>query len=271
VVIKGHQPRETQARLGAVYAIQSELRQTGFPCPEPLLGPTALSGGHATVEALLVDGEFRDTHHPQCRHLIAEALARHLQITNQQPAAEALGGGWSLFDGDRLWPAEAHAPIFDFDATGAGAEWIDALGAQAKTQITPDGPLLAGHGDWSGKHFRFAQSRITAIYDWDSLGLRSEAALVGTAAITYTTRFDLPGVPRMPSPDETRAFIDEYSNARATPLTRDEREQIAAHALLLAAYTARCEHCSLNGYDADGDPDSFTIALRSHGNAYLLT
>lgn len=59
----------------------------------------------------------------------------------------------------------------------------------------PAGPI-AGHSDWSGKHFRFKDDGITAIRDRDSLAIRSEAALVGVASMTYTTRFDLPGVPR---------------------------------------------------------------------------
>jgi hypothetical protein len=133
----------------------------------------------------------------------------------------------------------------------------------------PTGPPIAGHSDWSGKHFRFRDHAITAIYDWDSLAIRSEAALVGVAAMSYTTQFDLPGVPRAPRPDEMSAFIDEYSAARETPLSRAERGQVAAHGLLLAAYTARCEHCGVGGYDADADHDSFTTALRAHGSTYL--
>jgi len=184
-------------------------------------------------------------------------------------APVALGGGWSLFESERLWPAHAHAPIFDFEATSAGAEWIDRLAAHAKSAINGAGRPIAGHSDWSGKHFRFAEEAVTAVYDWDSLAVRSEAALVGVAAMTFTTRFDLPGVSRAPTPDEMSAFIDEYGAARETALSRDEHEQIAAHALLLAAYTARCEHCGVDGYDGDADPDSFATALRTHGSAYL--
>ncbi len=271
VVIKAHQPREARERLQAVHDIQAQLYNAGLPCPQPLVGPVPLVNGHATAEALLHDGESRDTHDPACRKLIAEALAWHLAITGTQPPPRALAGSWSLTEGDRLWPTHAHAPIFDFDVTSAGAEWIDALGAQAKAAIDRTGPPIAGHSDWSGKHFRFAKAAISAIYDWDSLALRSEAALVGVAAITYTTRFDLPGVPRAPTPDEMRAFIDDFSAARATPLTQRERGQIAAHGLLVAAYTARCEHCGVDGYDADADRDSFITALRTHGSTYLTT
>jgi hypothetical protein len=271
VVVKAHQPRESRERLQAVHDIQKELYHAGLPCPQPLVGAVPLMNAHATAEALLDSGEFRDTHDPACRRLLAEALAWHLAITGPQALPRALAGGWSLTGSDRLWPTHAHAPMFDFDATTAGAEWIDTLGAQAKAALDRTGPPIAGHSDWSGKHFRFADGAISAIYDWDSLAARSEAALVGVAAITYTTRFDLPGVPRAPAPDEMRAFLDEYSAARATPLTRPEREQVAAHGLLVAAYTARCEHCGVDGYDADADPDSFVTALRTHGSTYLNT
>lgn len=210
-----------------------------------------------------------DTHDPVCRRLIAEALAWHLAVTKSHETPAALAGDWGLTESDQLWPVHAHSPIFDFDATSAGAEWIDALGAQAKAKIDRRGRPIAGHSDWSGKHFRFTHDAVTAIYDWDSLAIRPEVALVGVAAMTYTTRFDLPGVPRAPTPDEMRAFVDEYSAARETPLSRPEREQIAAHGLLLAAYTARCEHCRIGGYDPEADPNSFTAALNADGNAYL--
>lgn len=181
----------------------------------------------------------------------------------------ALAGGWTLFAPGRLWPKRAHAPIFDFQATAAGAEWIDTLAVEAKDAIDNAGTLIAGHSDWSGKHFRFAHDRITAVYDWDSLAVRTEAAIVGVAAMTYTTRFDLPGVRRSPTPDEMTAFLDDYSAARPTAFSRAERSQVAAWALLLAAYTARCEHCGVDGYDPDADSDSFTATLRAHGLQYL--
>ncbi len=269
VVVKAHQPHETRARLSAVAEIQAALHLAGLPCPEPLSEPAWLVNGFATVETLIDKGELRDTHDPGCRRLIAEALAWHLELTGSRPAPDALDGGWSLYAGDELWPSQAHSPIFDFQATSTGAEWIDAIAAQAKGLLERPRRPIVGHSDWSGKHFRFANARVTAIYDWDSLSVRSEAALVGVAAMTYTTRFDLPGVTRYPTPEEMTAFIDEYSAARDRPLNRTERRQMAAHALLLAAYTARCEHCGLNSYDADTDPASFTTALRTHGQTYL--
>jgi fructose-specific component phosphotransferase system IIB-like protein len=164
-----------------------------------------------------------------------------------------------------LWPHEAHSPIFDFDATALGAEWIDAIAAEAKRRIVL-GDSIIGHSDWSGKHFRFAGEEVSVVYDWDSLRAQPEPATVGVAAITFTTNFELPGVKLTPEPDEVRAFVDEYSASRAQPLTRREREQIAAWATFVAAYTARCEHALKRPAD---DPDRFTAALRAHGPKYL--
>jgi Phosphotransferase enzyme family len=240
VVVKGHRPRETLERLRAVQEIQGALYRAGLPCPEPLGEPSRLVHGFATVETFIDEGELRDTHDPGCRELIAQALAWHMQITESRPTPEALAGGWNLFAGEGLWPASAHSPVFDFPATSTGAEWIDAIATQAKlltepADQRPADQRLAGHSDWSGKHFRFADGRITAIYDWDSLSVRTEAAIVGVAAMTFSTRFDLPAVRRYPTPDEMNAFIDAYSAARQRPLNRAERKQTAAHALLLAA------------------------------------
>jgi hypothetical protein len=88
--------------------------------------------------------------------------------------------------------------------------------------------------------------------------------------MTFTTNFDMPGLSLTPTPDEMRAFVDEYSAARQTPLDRRQREQVAACATFIAAYTARCEHCGHGGYDSDADPCSFTAALREHGLEYLI-
>lgn len=268
--MKAHQPRESRERLEAVQSVQGVLFRAGFPCPEPLVDPAAIGDGFGVVESLVDVGEFRDTHDPTCRRLIAEALAWHLEVARACGRPAALSSAWSLYAPDSLWPREAHAPIFDFDATAAGAEWIDAIAARAKPLAAKPGALLVGHSDWSGKHFRFEDDRVTAVYDWDSLHLGREAVIVGVAAMTFTTNFDMPGLKLTPTPDEVRAFVDEYSNARRTPLRREEREQVAACATFIAAYTARCEHCRYDGYDGAKDPNSFTSALREHGLNYSV-
>jgi Ser/Thr protein kinase RdoA (MazF antagonist) len=268
VVVKAFQPRESAEALAAAQGVQAHLHREGFPCPEPLAAPSALVDGLATSERLVDDGAVRDTHDPACRRLMAEALAWHLELTRACGAPAALAGGWSLYTAGRLWPREAHTPTVDLDGTAAGAAWIDAIAAEAKAAAltAAPGPTVVGHTDWSGKHVRFDAGRVTVVYDWDSLRLGPEAVVVGNAAMTFTANFDLPGTARAPAPDEMRAFVDEYSAARPTPLTRTERDHVAACATFIAAYTARCEHAHGIGPD---DPHSFAWALRTHGADYL--
>ena len=263
VVVKVHQPREDSETLAAVLDVQGHHHRSGFPCPEPLGGPVAVGDRYATVEALVDDGEPGDTHEPARRRLVAEALASHLEIARACGFPASLQRGWNAYPSDRLWPAEAHDPRLDLAGTAAGAEWIDAFAARVKPTATRDTPPVLGHLDWSGKHFRFADDRITAVYDWDSVRVATEAVVVGNAAFAFTANWDLPGVDPAPQPDEVSAFIDEYDAARATRLTRDEREQLVACGVYLMAYVARCEH-------ANGDPGgAYTRALRRHGSRYL--
>jgi hypothetical protein len=192
---------------------------------------------------------------------MAAALARHLALARACGLLPGLARGWSLYVPDALWPPEAHSPLFDFAATAAGAEWIDALAARAKPLVAGGEPL-AGHHDWCGEHMRFAGGEVVAVYDWDSLAIGPEAVIAGNAAATFTADFTRPGHDQAPSPEETRAFVDEYSAARAVPLSRAERERIAAAATFVLAYSARCEH-------ALGTAGPVTAALRARGDDYL--
>ena len=263
VVVKVHQSREDSETLTAVVEVQAHHHRVGFRCPEPLGGPVPVADRLATVEALVVDGEPGDTHEPGRRRLVAEALAEHLEIARACGSPAALRRGWNAYPTDRLWPAEAHDARLDLAGTAAGAEWIDAFAARVKPTATRDARPVLGHLDWSGKHFRFAEGRITVVYDWDSVRVATEAVIVGNAAFAFTANWDLPGVDPAPGPDEVSAFLDDYDAARASRLTSGERAQIVACGAYLMAYVARCEHA--NG-DSDG---AFTRELRQHGSRYL--
>jgi hypothetical protein len=267
VVVKAHQPRERRDFLEAVHRVQAHLHREGFPCPRPLAGPEPIGRGLATAEELVDEGERRDAHDPEVRRAMARLLARHLELTRACGAPPALGKRWSLFAGDGLWPPEAHSPIFDFVATGEGAEWIDAVAERARPLATARGEPVIGHHDWSGEHFRFrgraATPEVTVVYDWDSLGLSPRAHVLGVAAATFSADPAL-GAPLAPSPEEVRAFLDDYGE----PLSRAERERVMAVATYVIAYIARCEHCGV-GQIATDDPRSFAAALRRHGDDYL--
>ncbi len=263
VIVKIHQPREGPETLAAVLDVQGHHHRAGFPCPEPLGGPIPVGDRWATVETLVVEGDPADTHEPRRRRLVARALARHLDVARACGLPPALRRGWDAYATDRLWPLEAHDPRIDLAGTAGGAEWIDAFAASVKPTATRGAPPVLGHLDWSGKHFRFAQDRLTVVYDWDSVRVATEAVIVGNAAFSFTANWDLPGVDPAPEPDEVLAFIDDYDDARGTRLTRSQREQTVACGAYLAAYVARCEHAS---GDRDG---AYTRALARHGTHYL--
>ena len=262
VVVKAHQPRQRIEFLRTVFETQQYLADQEFPCPRPVIPPTPMGEGFATVEELVEVGFFADPHQPFIREAIAKALARLVELTRPLGAPPALRHAWSLRDGEGLWPPTAHSPIFDFAATAEGAEWIDELASEAKARIPVDDEELIVHSDWSGKHFRFNDDgEITVVYDWDSLGLRTELQALGIAAATFTSNFEM-DLFYAPAPDEVTVFIEEYAQARPVPLSKNEVLGAHAVAAYLMAYTARCEH-------ALGNRGHFNEALARFGSAYL--
>lgn len=261
VVVKAHQPKEPLEYLRAVHAVQSHLAATGFPAPPPLLAPTPLGLGHATIEELRVEGAWADAHDPSVRCTMAETLARLVQLGRGFVDLPGLRPGLlSRIPDGQIWP-EPHSAIFDFEATAAGAEWIDELAAQAREVLRrPAGDRVVGHVDWSVKHFRFEKGLVTAIYDWDSLAVDLEPVIVGQAARGFTFTWNLP-VRLAPSLEESRAFVAEYETARGAPFTPAERETAGAAAVYALAYTARCEHA--RGSVAPGNA---LDALAAHGS-----
>ncbi len=239
VVVKLHLARERPDRLACVQRMQHHLVDAGFPCPRPIGQPHTVLGLPATVEEEVGGGEERDAHDPDVRRVMAHSLARLVRLTDQLDDLEGLGEAWAPDDADGLW-GEPHNALFDFEATAAGAEWIDELAASATTR-SKAGRLVAGHTDWSVKHFRFRDLEVHAIYDWDSLRLESEPGIVAGAAVhfPYTEAYD---VPRVASLDELRAFVAEYEEQRSAEFAPVERDAIWAHAVRALAYTARCEH-----------------------------
>jgi hypothetical protein len=264
VVVKAHRPRQSRELVEAVLRVQAAHAGAGFPCPRPLAGPAPLGEGLGTAEELIDEGESRDTHDPALRRAMAELLARHVEIARacDEPT---LARNWDILQGDSLWPPERHDPSFDFEATAAGAEWIDRVAAEARPRAAEPAEPIAGHMDWSGEHFRFTGDRATVVYDWDSLALRPEHHVVGAAAGTFTHN-PPSGAPLAPSPEEAAAFVDEYGAARGRPPSTAERERIAAMTTYVIAYIARCEHAL---GQTPADDRTFSAALNRHTTAYL--
>ena len=265
VVVKVHQPKEPVEFLQAVHVVQSYLVDAGFPAPRPLLAPSPLGLGHATVEELRVEGSWADAHDPAVRRTLAETLARLVKLGRAFVNLPGLRRGLLSRIPDRqLWP-EPHSAIFDFDASAAGAEWIDELAGRAREVLRrPAGGRVLAHNDWSVKHFRFEDGAVTVVYDWDSLAVDLEPVVVGEAAGGFTFTWNLP-VPLAPSLEESRAFVAAYEAARGAAFTSAERETAGAAAVYGLAYIARCEHCL-----GRVEPGNALDALAAHGERLFV-
>jgi hypothetical protein len=143
---------------------------------------------------------------------------------------------------DQLWP-EPHDLRFDFPGTASGAEWIDDAARAARAPLVATRLAdLVGHLDWRVQNLAFAGCTVTAIYDWDSVRLAPEAAVVASAAVIHPIDWRL-GLPDpLPTLDQLDGFVADYEAARGAPFDADEREVLVAGQRWVASYGARCQH-----------------------------
>ena len=254
----------SRAALEAVHRVQARLHRQSFPAPAVVVAPHPFLDGHASVLGWLDRGEQQDAARPAVRRAMAAALARLIVEALPHAGLDALP---RLEYPERSVWGPSHSVLFDFAATARGAGWIDEIGA-ASAAVARRGAdrVVLGHRDWSVKNLRFdggatGESTVSAVYDWDSLAVGPEAAIVGMAAATFTTTWDIPVVRLLPTPDDMAAFVADYEAAAGRELTGAERRIAGAAATYVLAYTARCEHCA----GASGAPETWPS-----GSARLL-
>ena len=232
VVLKLHRWNVSLERLSAVQEVQLHLARQGLPAPMPLARPAPLGQGIATVEQHL-PGECANGPKPAVRRAVADML--HRFVVAATPLGDVDVGAPLLLrpHGAPLWD-EPHSIRFDFDATASGAEWIDEAAREARKRLDADsGPPVIGHFDWRVGNLGFSGSRITAIYDWDSVARASEAVIVGANAAQFCTDWASDADDPLPTVQEMIAFVVDYEQARGTPFTQQERQQLDAANLAL--------------------------------------
>ncbi len=233
VVVKAYQPQWSATFLGAVVEAQRALAGAGLPCPEPLAGPTAIGDGLATADGYLTDpgqppsfGRAEMLASVRCLERLV-ATAPWVEGLREHPMRPSDEGG--------LYP-RPHSPLFDFEATAAGAEWIDELAMRAGGGLGV-GPEVVGHMDWSARNVRLARDRVRAIYDMDSLSIAPVSMVIAGAAATWRSTAE-PGDAAAPGIDEVDAFVAAWP----TPLDPSVRASVYASVVYQLAYTSRCEH-----------------------------
>ncbi len=216
-----------------------------FRAPEPLVPPTHFGRGLATAEALLDRGEYADAHEPSIRRAVAQELARFIAHCRPLGTPHDLDDHLMTVAAGGLLPTP-HDGRFDFEATTAGADWIDTLAWRARRVRDGGdgvGNRVIGHSDWRVQHLRFRHGRLSGVYDWDSVIVEREPVLVGVAAHGFTANYATDGPRRQrPTLEESVAFIAEYEAARAAPFSYEERLVARASLVYAMAYAARCEH-----------------------------
>ena len=172
VAIKAYQRRWRKRFLSAVQEAQQLLAMGGMPCPSPILPPAEIRPPHpnfAIVETWVADPGMRPGGSAAARRVSAAGLARQMALCLTLPDVDRFSRHPLHSEGDGLY-GTPHSPLFDFERTGAGAEWIDDLARRAKTVRDRDtGPLVVAHTDWSARNVRFDGDRLLAVYDWEVL------------------------------------------------------------------------------------------------------
>ena len=268
VVLKILRPTFDPRHMTSVRRVQRHLAENGFPCPAPMAGPALLGRGLAVLDEFLAAGRPPDPHDCVERRIMADGLFRLMDAAAGAPGATGLAHHHMNDRPGRVWPVP-HSALFDFEATVLGAEWIDDFRRRAKAALVQGvGLRVVGHLDWSAANIRVDRTGLSAVYDWDSLTVEQETVVVARAAVhfTYTS---CPDVPRMPSLEEARAFVDEYEASRGRAFSRRERRAIGAATVHSLAYTARCEHA----LDPQGAsvPESARDFLYHYGEELLGT
>jgi hypothetical protein len=242
VVAKVHRATYTpRPRLVAIAQLQADLVAAGVPAPAPLAGPLPLGHGWLTIEGHL-GGDSAVGYDPAVRRSMATALHHFVHAALPHARSDAIGTWLAEAVIDGLWP-EPHDLRFDLPATTAGAEWIDDAARAARAALRATAfPNVVGHLDWRVQNLAFADTRVSAIYDWDSVALVPEAALVGSTSVVHPIDWRLELPDPLPTLEQLDGFVADYEATRGAPFDDDEREVVIAGQRWTASYGARCQH-----------------------------
>jgi hypothetical protein len=222
VAIKVHRADVDAGFLGAVQQVQGAVAEAGMPAPRPLLPPTPLPARDRAQRARM-------------------AADLHRFVVLATPCLDAFGAhrGFLTGLGESLFPAPHDRR---FDLTKPGAEHIDRIAERAQAELRAwGGPDVVGHADWRVENLRYDAGALSAVYDWDSLVVRPEAALVGSVAGIFSVDWNQRDVCRIPMENEVAAFVADYEHARGRPFSPPERELARAARAYQDAYLARCQ------------------------------
>ncbi|WP_090593599.1 aminoglycoside phosphotransferase/kinase family protein [Auraticoccus monumenti] len=266
VVVKAHRTPAGVETISAAVDAQHVLAAAGFPAPVPLVGPDEVEERVLTAESL-IDGPRPDGRQPGVRELLAEGLARHIEVLRSRPhlvAQAGRGPSWCRYQ-DGPWPVP-HDTLVDLRSTPAGFEWLDALARRAADQVLRHrvgSDVVVGHADWYAGNTAVVDGRLVGTFDWE-LVADTEAVIAGFAASCYAA--SATGGGGLSTPVETADFLGDYEQVRRRLFSADERAAAAGAATWILAFNARWQVALIE----HGLCDRATVALvQDHQEEFL--
>jgi hypothetical protein len=231
--------RPGSARLEAAAAVQRHVHDQGFPCPQVLAGPTPLGELVATAEEYIAPrGQSPDA--PPAA-LIAQLLAQLVRATPPPETAPALQWpppwvGWD-HTGPQLWP---WPDDLDTDMNAhPGPDWVDDTAQRVRDRMRRDtGSLVIGHIDWEANNLDWSDGAPVLVHDWDSLAIRTEAAIAGAAAAVFPSNGTTTVAATV---DQTAAFLDAFRTFSAEQWSADAEQIAWCAGLWVLTYNAKKE------------------------------
>ena len=232
VVVK---QRPQAERVLSCLDLQLHLWQRGYPCPEPLAGPSLLDGRLVTAEAYVTPGET--LRGPQAAPQFAGALVRLLALSagleprlTLEPPPPWLGG-WQP-TGPALWPAADDLPD---DLNAVVTPWLDDIARRVAAVLQASTlPRVIGHADWTAANLEWSDGELHVVHDWDSLAYLPEAVFAGGASVVYTSSSTA-----VATLEESEAFLAAYETARGMAFTAEEGSGFWAAGLWNLAFDAK--------------------------------
>lgn len=266
VVIKTHRPPADLDAIRVTNDAQRVLVRAGFPCAMPLAGPEEVEGRVLTAETLIV-GTTPDGRDPAHRLLLAEGLARHIEILRNEPGfvrRAGAGPSWCQYQAGP-WPVP-HDTLVDFGSTPTGFEWLDTFGRRAANQVLAHRDpehVVVGHADWYAGNTAVSGGVLVGTFDWE-LVADTEAVLAGFAAACYGASST--GSAGLSTPEEVALFMRDYDNVRSQRLRDGERRTAAGAAAWILAFNARWQVALI---DHSAYDEALVSLVRARGEDYL--
>jgi hypothetical protein len=156
--------------------------------------------------------------------------------------------------------------MVDFRSPVDGFRWLEVFGQRAADQVLNNREaekVVVGHADWYAGNIAVVDGQLAGTFDWE-LVADTEAVIAGFTASCYAA--SPTGGGGLSTPEEVAAFLQDYEEVRAEPLSERERRAAAAAAAWILAFNARWQAALID----HGFCDYATIALvQDHQEDYL--